>query len=137
MTRLKCVKLFLLSTFIEGSQQLIDSPCVHFKNLCGCRGCIKDFRYSCNCISYNLESDVQVQLIEQYFFTSNEHSQNMCLWENMQSSKLCTYSSPLMGSTEHRTLMFYVYSQTCVKRPYKTKHILAFQTGGCLMLIAA
>ena len=27
-----------------------------------------------------------------------------------------------------------IYSQTCVKRPYRTRHILAFQTGGCLLL---
>ena len=27
-----------------------------------------------------------------------------------------------------------IYSQTCVKRPYTLRHILAFQTGGCLML---
>ena len=26
------------------------------------------------------------------------------------------------------------YSQTCIKRLYKTRHILAFQTGGCLLL---
>ena len=26
------------------------------------------------------------------------------------------------------------YSQTFVKRPYKTRHILAFQTAGCLLL---
>ena len=26
------------------------------------------------------------------------------------------------------------YSQTCVKRPHKTSIILAFQTGGCLLL---
>ena len=25
-------------------------------------------------------------------------------------------------------------SQTCVKRPYKTRHFLAFQKGGCLLL---
>ena len=31
-------------------------------------------------------------------------------------------------------LVFYIYSQTCVKQPYKTIHILAFQTGGCLLL---
>ena len=27
-----------------------------------------------------------------------------------------------------------IYSQTCVKRPYKTIYILAFQTGGSLLL---
>ena len=27
-----------------------------------------------------------------------------------------------------------MYGQTCVKRPYKTRHILAFQTVGCLLL---
>ena len=26
------------------------------------------------------------------------------------------------------------YSQTCVKRPYRTRHVLAFQTGGRLLL---
>ena len=28
----------------------------------------------------------------------------------------------------------YMYGQTCVKRPYTTRHILASQTGGCLLL---
>ena len=27
-----------------------------------------------------------------------------------------------------------IYSQTCVKRPYKIDIVLAFQTGGCLLL---
>ena len=26
------------------------------------------------------------------------------------------------------------YSQTCVKRPYKIRRILAFEAGGCLLL---
>ena len=27
-----------------------------------------------------------------------------------------------------------IYSQTCEKRPYQTRHILAFQTSDCLLL---
>ena len=35
--------------------------------------------------------------------------------------------SPETGSSQR-------YSQNCVKQPYKTIHILAFQTCGCLLL---